>query len=424
MFLFLTFRLQQRDEMIREVKRLSRLINEKEAYILKIKGHDKSAQKSACSDVNLIKKINYSVLKELEISRECPREVDQNISKRTDYSSSDSETELCIYANTSGVMSKSLVRRGTDTDGSCTLMSTSLNETLLTSEIECYEPEEFTGTVNQVLSLSNNMYNYLENENVEKIPRNDFDIHITNKEKQPVFRRLHESVSDPLLRLKYNLAPNDRDMKKIKASRYNDENILSITSNIQISTDASEKVNGSFHEIENNRQLHVVQQKLDYTPWEKLNLKHHHLNKTPTKCSYFFNSPPIHMKKEPTLSIPMSHQTTFKSLAQCEQSERPLSEGNSESSFEGNTYGGRSDEKKEQLQSNSDISKEELLGSIQCENSIDEVMSWRNKAKHQRPLTRYMPILTCLNLKQHIESAGHQIELCRHIFIDSSTCKG
>ncbi|KAI9589688.1 putative leucine-rich repeat-containing protein DDB_G0290503 [Glossina fuscipes] len=45
--------------------------------------------------------------------------------------------------------------------------------------------------------------------------------------------------------------------------------------------------------------------------------------------------------------------------------------------------------------------------------------------KHQRPLTRYLPIFSAeLNLRQHIESAGHQISLCPHVFIDSYSCRG
>ncbi|KDR07384.1 hypothetical protein L798_03213 [Zootermopsis nevadensis] len=44
---------------------------------------------------------------------------------------------------------------------------------------------------------------------------------------------------------------------------------------------------------------------------------------------------------------------------------------------------------------------------------------------HQRPLTRYLPIRSeSLNLRQHIESAGHQIELCPHASLDSTSCRG
>ncbi|KAL1124616.1 hypothetical protein AAG570_001240, partial [Ranatra chinensis] len=43
----------------------------------------------------------------------------------------------------------------------------------------------------------------------------------------------------------------------------------------------------------------------------------------------------------------------------------------------------------------------------------------------QRPLTRYLPIKSeSLDLRQHIESAGHQVELCPHIKLDATSCRG
>ena len=47
------------------------------------------------------------------------------------------------------------------------------------------------------------------------------------------------------------------------------------------------------------------------------------------------------------------------------------------------------------------------------------------KQKSQRPLTRYLPIFSDdLDLKCHIESAGHPLSLCPHIFIDAYSCRG
>ncbi|XP_065347891.1 pleckstrin homology-like domain family B member 1 isoform X3 [Cloeon dipterum] len=43
----------------------------------------------------------------------------------------------------------------------------------------------------------------------------------------------------------------------------------------------------------------------------------------------------------------------------------------------------------------------------------------------QRPLTRYLPIRSeALDLKAHIESAGHQVELCNHVVLDNISCRG
>jgi len=54
-----------------------------------------------------------------------------------------------------------------------------------------------------------------------------------------------------------------------------------------------------------------------------------------------------------------------------------------------------------------------------------EKASPRQQQPHQRPLTRYLPIRSeSLNLRQHIETAGHQIELCVHVSLDSTSCRG
>jgi len=44
----------------------------------------------------------------------------------------------------------------------------------------------------------------------------------------------------------------------------------------------------------------------------------------------------------------------------------------------------------------------------------------------QRPLTRYLPVTRQegFDLRAHIETAGHQIELCKHIVINSCSCRG
>ena len=46
--------------------------------------------------------------------------------------------------------------------------------------------------------------------------------------------------------------------------------------------------------------------------------------------------------------------------------------------------------------------------------------------QHQRPLTRYLPIRSeQLDLRAHIETAGHQLELASpSVVIDSLTCRG
>ncbi|XP_035212109.1 pleckstrin homology-like domain family B member 1 isoform X2 [Stegodyphus dumicola] len=49
----------------------------------------------------------------------------------------------------------------------------------------------------------------------------------------------------------------------------------------------------------------------------------------------------------------------------------------------------------------------------------------REKPRAQRPLTRYLPVRNAeFDLRQHIESAGHQIELCVHIHLTATSCHG
>ncbi|KAK4311576.1 hypothetical protein Pmani_016937 [Petrolisthes manimaculis] len=61
-----------------------------------------------------------------------------------------------------------------------------------------------------------------------------------------------------------------------------------------------------------------------------------------------------------------------------------------------------------------------------CCDPTDPAVRFREKARTQRPLTRYLPVRSEQNfdLKQHIESAGHQIELCPYIHVSSTACRG
>lgn len=49
----------------------------------------------------------------------------------------------------------------------------------------------------------------------------------------------------------------------------------------------------------------------------------------------------------------------------------------------------------------------------------------QSTAKQKRPLTRYLPNFSLdFNLRTHIETAGHQIQLCPHVIIDATSCRG
>lgn len=68
-----------------------------------------------------------------------------------------------------------------------------------------------------------------------------------------------------------------------------------------------------------------------------------------------------------------------------------------------------------------------LSDASSCCDPAETAVKFREKARNQqRPLTRYLPVRSeqHFDLKQHIESAGHQIELCPYIFVSATACRG
>uniref|UniRef100_A0A0C9R0W8 Phldb2 protein n=1 Tax=Fopius arisanus TaxID=64838 RepID=A0A0C9R0W8_9HYME len=54
-----------------------------------------------------------------------------------------------------------------------------------------------------------------------------------------------------------------------------------------------------------------------------------------------------------------------------------------------------------------------------------QTVKHRDKPKLQRPLTRYLPIKSeSLDLRHHIETAGHQLPLIHDVTVDTTTCAG
>ncbi|XP_037574010.1 pleckstrin homology-like domain family B member 1 isoform X2 [Dermacentor silvarum] len=59
------------------------------------------------------------------------------------------------------------------------------------------------------------------------------------------------------------------------------------------------------------------------------------------------------------------------------------------------------------------------------DDAIHHEIRRREKQKAQRPLTRYLPVRGAeCDLRQHVESAGHQVELCPHVQLTSTSCRG
>lgn len=49
----------------------------------------------------------------------------------------------------------------------------------------------------------------------------------------------------------------------------------------------------------------------------------------------------------------------------------------------------------------------------------------QQQQQQQRPLTRYLPVRgDGFDLRQHVETAGHQVELCPHVTLTSTSARG
>lgn len=114
-------------------------------------------------------------------------------------------------------------------------------------------------------------------------------------------------------------------------------------------------------------------------------------------------------------------------------SSRPLSEANSHNSPEPLSHQNTSKSNMELSTTSTAYAMEKRLSMSSNDSASHKTRKDSSDAnerkrvlpKHQRPLTRYLPIFSPdLDLRQHIESAGHQIALCPHVFVDSNSCRG
>ncbi|KAI8130735.1 hypothetical protein FF38_12768 [Lucilia cuprina] len=123
---------------------------------------------------------------------------------------------------------------------------------------------------------------------------------------------------------------------------------------------------------------------------------------------------------------PKRHSANSRPLSEANSDIEPLGHQNSsKSNMELSTNTAYALEKR--LSSNSNDGSNSMLGSQKLRNKDSSDANERKRVlpKHQRPLTRYLPIFSPdLDLRQHIESAGHQIALCPHVFVDSNSCRG
>ncbi|KAF5299690.1 hypothetical protein FQA39_LY11485 [Lamprigera yunnana] len=168
----------------------------------------------------------------------------------------------------------------------------------------------------------------------------------------------------------------------------------------------------SLKEIERNRQLHLVQQGSQVIEEERrrvLALKQRAQDEVRTQwaqrqqdCCSFTSTGSDDIQNSVTGSeeadqkLAINNRNVLEQLpndTEAPKSPRPLSE-------------------------TSDISVVELGGTLGKRRG-------RQNLDKTRPLTRYLPIRSSeLDLRQHIETAGHQVVLCPHVTINSTSCRG
>lgn len=68
---------------------------------------------------------------------------------------------------------------------------------------------------------------------------------------------------------------------------------------------------------------------------------------------------------------------------------------------------------------------DDLVGEVRLRDKPRTPSQIQPQHQQQRPLTRYLPVRgEYFDLRQHIESAGHQVELCPHVQLTSSSARG
>lgn len=206
------------------------------------------------------------------------------------------------------------------------------------------------------------------------------------------------------------------------------------------SNDNTSKIYGTIKEIEKQRQLLITQKGLRDLDYERRKIE-----ELLKKLNLEAKQQIVPTKRKDSLSaVQYQKQNSQKDVAlspACSSSTPPLSATSSEPSHKlspsimnksvnelstiSSPDSPRSfyiDDKRSSSVLSNDLSSQGDSSSISCE---IRRKTYQQQQKQQRPLTRYLPIFAeDLDLKQHIESAGHPISLCPHVFLDAHSCRG
>jgi pleckstrin homology-like domain family B len=285
------------EELYNDFKTLKTAIDHKYKDISKLEQQRSANQSSACTDTKVLEQTIFTLLQDLEKSREKLKAVDQQLLERGEPQSvvaeassgdvattnSDSEEEALDRKKANQFMSQSLFgsHEVFASKAKVDFMSMSVNENMF------YNTIEMPARVGQPFNSSTPKKAVEETKKqVGKLPDN-------KEQSKCLFKRSTENVSDPLLKLKYNLSTtyetsvvddesSDERLAaavvKLNLSLNGDEfevnpldkrvpsqddidRISKVTMDAPISTQgASYKVKESIKEIERNRQLLLAQQ--------------------------------------------------------------------------------------------------------------------------------------------------------------------
>lgn len=282
--------LAYREELFFDRFQLTKLINEKQKHILSLENQGIDNQNTACMDTKNIEKSLWTLLNDLEKSREELKEIDKQVFEVSGQQNTNSESDEDFDVpkrNGTDIMSQSmfgsaeiLSAKPKEQD----LMSKSMNENHFFNSIEMPSMKNngFASTPkkNQIQPID-------ASEEVTKISQNGHN-QLKKAEEIDGSTEINGDSLDPLTKLKYNLSPpfdhksnmsedgsrkanlnlsiesddfEVNPLEKRVPSQDDIDRICKVTLDAPISTQgASYKVIESIKEIERNRQLLLAQQ--------------------------------------------------------------------------------------------------------------------------------------------------------------------
>lgn len=473
--------LAQREELNKELKILLSSIEVKTNEIKSLEKSELLNHKCATNDTKLLEDNLFILLKELEKCRENLRKIDKKIFNLTgdiddEVLVNDPQYEFNKITNKIIYGSNEVLSMNNHKNTAISnIMSKSVNENLIFSNNNIEMVQTSTPFKK---SLSNDSLNSKSTTSSSSSGRAPV-----------LFQRENSAESDPLLKLKYNLnslnlslESDDFEVNPLDKRMPSQDDIdriskIQLDAPITTTQGASYKVKESIKEIERNRQLLLAQQGTHVIEHERQKMSdlkkksHDEARAQYMQKQFFENGDESYRNKNSGLEVrelklgygERNERTSLKEQNNQNNSnqqrhshpeldsnqQRPLSEiseasydplvdkqymstndisrnGSSNRLSNGDTIDDQTDDDSNR---NSFASQNDVNSSnrVTSGGAGARVVSGRrsNVPKSQRPLTRYLPIMSShLDLRQHVEKAGHQTTLCPHVIVDEFCCRG